>query len=496
MRQGHSHIRRLTLVALSVAIPLFCLVGFYFLAVRGTGRESSIDSIAILPLVHRSEDPNTEYLTDGITESLINSLSQLPRLRVMARTTVFRYKGQAADPQKVGRELGVRAVLTGRVLQRGDTLNIQADLVDVADGSQLWGEQYNRRLADILVVQEEIAKQISEKLQLRLSGEEKKQLAKRHTENTEAYQSYLKGLYHWNKRTEDGLKKGIEYFQQAVKSDPNYALAYAMLSDSYRLLASVPPKEILPLAKMAAARARELDDTLAEAHLALASDKLREWDWVGAEKEYRRAIELNAGFATAHQRYSFYLISTGRTEESLVEIKRAQLLDPVSLPINTSWGWRLHFARRYDEAIAQYRKTLEMDPNFAQARLRLGEAYEQKGMYQQALAEFQKARQLDDLPEVSAGLGHALAKSGRRGQAEKELDQLKELSKRSYVSPYHVALIYTGLGDKDRAFEWLWKACEDGSNVLTARIKLEPRFDSLRSDPRFLDLLRHIGLTP
>ena len=270
-----------------------------------------------------------------------------------------------------------------------------------------------------------------------------------------------------------------------------------MLSDCHHLLASyLPPKEISPLAKIAAMRARELDDTLAEAHLALASEKLYgEWDWVGAEKEYQRAIELNAGFATAHQRYSFLLMSKGRTEESLTEIKRAQRIDPISLTINTSLGWRLYFARQYDESIEQYHKTLELDPNFAQAHLRLGEALIQKGMYAEAIAQLQKARQLDNSSGVLAALGHAFAISGRRGEAQKVFDGLKELSKRKYVSPYYVALIYTGLGNKDQGLEWLQKACEDRSYQV-ALLKVEPKFDRLRSDPRFSDLVRRIGLTP
>jgi serine/threonine protein kinase/Tfp pilus assembly protein PilF len=492
------HSSRLAFVALAVVVLALGSVGLYWLALRDKSVDQAIDSLAVLPFANTSADPNTEYLSDGITESLINSLSHLRKLRVTARTTAFRYKGREVDPQKAGRDLNVRAVLTGKVVQRGDTLILQAELVDVAEGSQLWGERYSRKLSDVLAVQEVIAKQISEKLRLRLSGEEKNQLAKRYTENAEAYQLYLKGLYSWNKRTEEGVNKGIEYFQQAIEKDPSYALAYASLADCYDLLGGLlylPPKEALTRGKAAVVKALEIDDTLAEAHTMLASIRATyDWDWVGAEREYQRAIELNPSYATAHQRYSLHLMNMGRTEESLAEIKRALELDPVSLSINTSLGWRLHFARRYEQAIEQYRKTLEMDSTFGPAHFYLGQAYEQKGMYEEAIAEFHKAINFSRGQAVAA-LGHAYAMSGKRREARKVLYELEEQSKRRYISPYGMALIYTGLGEKDQAFAWLQRACEDHSFGLN-HLKVEPSLDSLRSDSRFRDLLRCVGLPP
>ncbi len=463
---------------------------------RGRRSRKAIDSLAVLPLVNASADPNTEYLSEGITESIINSLSQIPKLRVMARSTVFRYKGRETDPQEVGRDLNVRAVLTGRVLQLGDRLIIKAELVNVADGSQLWGEQYNRELSDIFALQEEIAQQISEKLRIKLTGEEKKRLTKRYTENTEAYQFYLKGRFYWNKRTSEAAKKGIEYFEQAIEKDPNYALAYAGLADSYALLGGydvLRPKDSYPRARAAATKALEIDDTLAEAHTSIARIRMAfDWDWLAAEREFKRAIELNPNYATAHHWYGMYLVRMGRFDEALSEIKQAQKLDPLSLIINADMGAPLFFARQYDQAIEQHRKTLEMDLNFPPTHLRLGAAYEQKGMYQEAIAEYQRAIELSgDNTKTSVVLGYAYAVSGRRAEAQKELDQLKEQSN----SPYDIAMIYTALGDKEQAFEWLEKAYEDRSGGLVF-LKVDPGLDSLRSDPRFADLLRRVGLTP
>ncbi|HYE66088.1 MAG TPA: protein kinase, partial [Pyrinomonadaceae bacterium] len=468
----------------------------------GSGRRSrkAIDSLAVLPLVNASADPNMEYLSDGITESIINTLSRLPKLHVMARSTVFRYKGRELDPQQVGRELGVRAVLAGTVLQHGDNLHVQAELVDVANGWQLWGEHYDRKPADIFAVQEEIAKEITENLRLRLSGEQKKQLTKRHTENAGAYQLYLKGRYHLNKRTEEGFKKGIEYFQQAIDMDINYALAYAGLSDSYILLERygvLKPKEAIPQAKAAVLKALEIDDSLAEAHTSLAYAKLiYDWDWLAAEGEYTRAIELNRNYATAHHWYGWHLSHTGRHAEALAEMKWAQELDPLSLIINTNMGTILYFARRYDEAITQLQKTLELDASFIVAHQWLGRAYEQKGMYVEAIAEHRTVLNiLGNEPESLASLGHASAVSGRSGEARKVVDKLRKLSKRRYVSPYWIAIIYTGLGEREQAFEWLEKAYEERFDWLIF-LKVEPMFDSLRSEARFADLMRRVGLTP
>jgi TolB-like protein/Flp pilus assembly protein TadD len=459
-------------------------------------------SLAILPLVNSSADPNAEFLSDGITESIINNLSQLPQLRVVARGTVFRYKAQDVDPLRVGRELDVRAVLTGRVLQLGERLVVRAELVDTGDGSQLWGEQYDRQLSDVLAVQEEIARRISEKLQLRLTGEEQNLLAKRHTENTEAYHEYLKGRYFWNKRTEEGLKKGIEHFRQAIELDPLYALAYVGLADSYVVLGSfgvsaLAPGEAFPRAKEAATKALEIDETLSEAHSALAySLESYDWDWDAARREFMRAIELKPDCTTAHHWYGLeYLTAMGRLDEAFAEIRRAHELEPLSLSINTDFGFIPYLMRQYDRAIGEYRKALELDQNFVYTHWKLGLAYEQKAMYEEAIAEFHKAIALSGgSAQAVVLLGHAYALAGRREEALKVLDELSEMSKRMYVSSYRRAAIHLGLGDKERAYEWLERAVEERDAWLVW-LKVDPVLDDLRSDSRFAKLVERIGLT-
>jgi TolB-like protein/Flp pilus assembly protein TadD len=477
-----------------LALALAIAASIYLLAVRG----KTIDSLAVLPFANAGGDPNKEYLSDGITENLINSLSQLPRLRVTARTLAFRYKGPQVDPQKAGHDLHVRAVLTGRVVERDGALNIQADLMNVDDGSQLWGRQYARKLSDILTLQEEIAREVTEKLRLRPTAEQQKRLAKRSTENTEAYQLYLKGRYYWNRRTEQTLKRAVEYFQQAIDKDPGYALAYAGLADCYAVYGSyevASPRESGPKAKATATRALEIDNTRAEPHATLAMAKMQyEWDWAGAEREGQRAIELDPDYATAHQWYGICLAATGRTEQAVASLKRAQQIDPLSLIIQAQVGYELHFARRYDEAIEQIRKALDMDSNFARGHWYLGMPYEQKAMYREAIAEFRNAFELSGgSPSVQGRLGHAYAVSGNRQKALQAIADLHELSKRRYVSPFDTAVIYTGLGDKERTLEWLEKSLEDRSWGMV-RLKVDPRFDPLRADPRFASLLRRMGL--
>ncbi len=462
------------------------------------GRGEAIDSVVVLPFVDTNRDPNTEYLSDGITESLINSLSQLPNLRVIPRSSAFRYKGRDVDPRTVGKELNVRAVITGRVLQRGDTLVIGTELVDVIHDSQLWGGQYSRKVTDILPVQEEISREISEKLRLRLSGEDKKRLTKRYTENTEAYQLYLKGRYHWNKRTAEGLKKAVEYFQQAIENDPSYALAYAGLGDSYSIMSwydVLSPRDAFPKAKAAVLKALELDPRLAEAHTSLAYIQSNyDHDWSAAEAEFRRAIELNPNYVTAHHWYALFLRDSARMEEAKAEIRRAMEVDPLSLIVNDAAGAIFYNAREYDRALEQYRKTLEMDPNFLPAHREIGFSYEQQGDYDKAVAELQNARQLapNDM-HVLGWLGHVYAVSGKGSEAQKLLDELRKRSRSGYVPAYSWGLIYTGLGNKDQAFAWLKKACDERDDWL-ATLKVDPRFDSLRSDPRFQNLLRCVGL--
>ena len=468
------------------------------LATRRARPRKPIDSLAILPLINESGDPDTEYLSDGITESIINNLSQLPKLRVMARGTVFRYKGREIDPLRIGQELGVRALLTSRLVQRGETLIVKTELVDTEDGSHLWGDQYNRELSDIFKIEDEISKEISENLRLKLSGAQKKQLAKRHTENTAAYQLYLKGRFYWNKRTEEALKKGIEYFQQAIDLDSGYALAYAGLADSYNILASyssLAPKDAFPISKAAATRALELDDKLAEGHASLAFVRFGyDWDWKQSERGFKQAIKLNPGYAWAHNWYAVTLAAFGRFEEAFAEINRACDLDPLSLAINTNRGWLLHLARRYDEAIEQYLKTIEFDGAFGLAHRRLAQTYEQKQMNDEAVAEFQKALALsgEDLELLSAR-GHFCAMRGDIDRALEVLTQLEAISNCRYVPAYLIARVYLGFGDNDRVFEYLDRACEERYGYL-AYIKVDPIFDIIRPDARFESLTRRIGL--
>ncbi|MGH9902924.1 MAG: tetratricopeptide repeat protein, partial [Pyrinomonadaceae bacterium] len=374
------------------------------------------------------------------------------------------------------------------------------ELVDATDGRQLWGARYDRRLAEILAVEEEIAREISERLKLRLTAEDERRLTKRHTSDTEAYQAYLRGRYYWNKRTDEWLRRGIREFERAIEIDPRYALAYAGLADSYTLLYNyylLPPKESIPKAKEAAVRALEIDETLAEAHTSLAYALWEyDWDWKGAEREYRRAIELDPTYATAHHWYALFLASAGRFDEAMGEIRRARELDPPSLIINANVGMIHYFARRYDEAIAECRKVIEMDPDFAPARIKLGWAYHHRGLHRESVAEFEKVMKLiGDGAGMRGAAAYVRAAAGDREAARKTLGELVELSEREYVSPYLIATLYAGLGDHDRAFEWLDKALADRSSWMVY-VKVEPTLDGLRTDPRFADLLRRTGLSP
>jgi len=464
---------------------------------QGAQSHKVIDSLAILPLVNNCADPNMEYLSDGITESIISSLSQLTQLRVMAWSTVSRYKGKEVDPRELGRDLGVQAVLTGRVVQPGERLVIKTELVNAMDGSHLWGESYSCEPSDILGIEAEISRAISEKLLVRLTTEERKQLTKRYPDNVEAYHAYLRGRYFWNKRSEEGLKKGIEHFQQAIDEDPGYAAAYAGMSDCYTILVvryGLASEEGIPKAKAAAMKALEIDDTLAEAHTSLAHSLLHNWEWEKAEREFKRAVELNPNDANAHNFYAEYLRAMGRVEQAISAQKRAQELDPLSL--NFSTGAALYFARRYDQAIDQCQKTLEMDRNFFLAHYTLGQAYEQKGMFDEAIRALQRAVELSpDNIEMLAGLGRVLAVAGRRKEARRIVDQLEAGMEHRHSWQYDIALIYAGLGEDDQAFECLEKGYEwrDGMMI---HLNVEPRFDSLRSDPRFQDLVRKMGLPP
>ena len=485
--------------ALAVALLLFGLnIGGLRDRVFHGSTRGRIESIAVLPFANVSNDPKTEYLSDGITESLINSLSQLPNLSVTSRNTVFRYKGQGADPQKLGHDMGVRAILTGRLIQTGDELMISVSLEDVRESRQIWGEQYNRKLSNLVSVQQEIAADIYARLRPKLEGEERKLLAKRSTENVEAYQLYLQGLFYWNKWTEADFKKAADYFTQAVQKDSRYALSYAGLADTYSLLGAagyLPPSEAWPKAKAAAMQALEIDDTLAEAHTSLALVKEHfEWDWTGAETEFRRAIELNPTSATAHHWYGDYLANMARPEEGLRETKKAQELDPLSLIINTTLGWQLYLAHRSDQAIEQLRKVLDIDAKFTPARRILEEVYAQSGRQKEAVEEREKVLSLSGSPELAASIAEDFSKYGYKGVQQSWLDGLTEISKHGYVSPFSIAEGYMRLGQKEKSFEWLERAYEEHDSGLVS-IAVEPMFDPVRAEPRFKDIVRRMKLS-
>ena len=481
-------------VVIVAAIIGVTLAAFAYVYLSRGKDNTSVESIAVLPLVNESGNTDVEYLSDGMTETLIGSLSRLPNLNVKARSSVFRYKGKDTNAQTIGKELNVQAVLTGRVVQRGEQLILNLELVDAKTENVIWSEQYNRKQADLVSLQTEIARDVSDKLRVKLSGADEQRLAKNPTENSEAYQLYLKGRFYWNKRTGAGFNQAIDYFRQAIEKDPNYALAYAGLADCYVLRPGRQNQE-LSKAKEAAARALALDPTLAEAHASLGMAKtLGDRDWAGARAEFEEAIRLNPKYATAHQWYGILLSIQGKHDEALAEINRAVELDPLSLIINTDKGRILYYAHRYDEAIRQLQDTLKMDADFGMAHNILGWCYAEKGMYDQAVAEMEKSMELG----VSSGgalgrIGYAHARAGKRDEAKKVLAQLEERSQQSYVSPYTFAAIYAALGERDRAFSLLQKAIDE-SAAGQSFMKVDPVFADLRPDPRFADLVRKVGL--
>ncbi|HEU4509774.1 MAG TPA: protein kinase [Pyrinomonadaceae bacterium] len=471
-------------------------LGYYL---RGRNSGTVADSVAVLPFDNQNGDPDTEYLSEGLTESIINNLSQIQSVRVVARSSVFRYKGRGADPVTVGRELGVSTVLTGRMLHRGENLSVSVELIDVRDNKQIWGERYERKVTDLLAVQREIARDIAERLELKVSGAEQARVSRQYTEKSEAYELYLKGRYHWNKRSPEGLKKSIEYFTQATAIDPNYALAYTGLADAYAVLPNfdrkVSRRDVIPRAKDAALKAVALDHDLAEAHTSLAVIFRKfDFDWAGAERHLQRAIELNPNYPTAHQWYGELLIHQGRFDEGLAEVRRALELDPLSLITNLVLGMGLNSARRYDEAIAQLQKTLELDPNFADANGFLAQSFAHKGMYAEAVAANARQMALEGAPPaVIEAAKNAFAKSGWQGYLRFLLKTLE--SRENPARLEAIAILYGQLGEKDKAFEWLEKAYNERADGL-ALLKVDPWYDPLRSDPRFTDLLRRVGFPP
>ncbi len=485
-------------VGIAAVVLLLALLGLDLERLRdrllGGPAPGPITSLAVLPLENLMGDPEQEYFVDGMTEALISELAQIGALKVISRTSVMRFKGTDKSLPEIARDLGVDGIIEGSVLRAGDQVRITAQLIEGATDRHLWASNYERDLSNILALQSEVARAIAREIKIKLTAREQARLASPRPVNTEVYQLYLRGRYHWNQRTQEGFKKGLEFFEQALERDPTYPLAYAGLADTYSLLANyffLPPQEAFPRAKAAAMKALEIDDTLAEAHTSLAFARHHyDWDWSGAEEEYKRALELNPGYATAHQWYAEYLTTVGRHEEAIAEIRRAQELDPLSLVIDSNVGRLLYHAHRYDQAIDELQNTLKLDPNYFWAHVFLGMAFEQKGMYAEAMAEAQKVVALaGGGPNVV--LARAYAASGRMDDARKMLKALQQRYGED-VESYSMGGIHAALGEKDEAFAWLEKAYDEHSFFLVF-LKTEPWFDPLHTDPRFADLLGRLS---
>ena len=482
--------------AIALGLVVVILVGWML---RLRSRPSiEIRSLAVLPLESLSSDPSQEYFADGMTDELITDLAQISALSVISRTSVMPYKRARKPLSQIARELNVDAVVEGTVLRSGDRVRITAQLIQASADKHIWSQSYEGDLRDTLALQNKVARAIADQIRINLTPQEQAALKNEKVVNPEAYESYLKGRYFWNKRTADGLKTAVAYFDEAIKSDPNYARAYAGLADSYALMGDwqygvLTPKEALPRAEAAAIKALELDSTLGEAHnsLAFTLDGF-DWDWGSAEREFKRALELNPGYATAHHWYAWHLALAGRNAEAIAEMKRAQNLDPLSLIISADLAELLVIAHSYDESIDQSRKTIEMDPNFALAHNQLALAYIQKGKYSEAISELEKAVRLSgDSPICSANLARAYAASGRTNEALKLLSDLKKGSNAVYSRATEIAMVYAALGDKNQAMNWLEKGYQERFNP---GVLLRPGFDPLRSDPQFQDLSRRVGL--
>jgi len=457
---------------------------------------ASINSLAVLPFKNESNDPSAEYLSDGVTESIINNLSQLNSLRVVARSSVFRYKQTKLTTASVARHLGVRLIVSGRILQLGDRVIIRTELVDMSDERQLWGGQFHRKLSDVLSVQGEISEEISKALESQLTREERHRLTKHYTDNSEAYHLYLKGRYHWNKFTQLSLRTAVDFFSRAIEVDPGYALAYAGLADCYYRLSNVyaPTQDEMPKAKAAAMRALEIDPNLSEAHAALGlSNLFYELDWAGAEKAFRRAIEINPNSAIAHQRLGLYFNLLTRFEEAEEELELARQIDPLSL--NLSWSFALMYflARDYERALDEIQTTLELDRHYLPVLYLQGRTYEQLGQIDRAIATFEEALALNDAPTFLAGLAHTYATAGNRRAARSIMEQLEERSRHTHVSAYAKAVIHMSLGERNEALACLERAYAERCEMITW-LKIDPAFDPLRYDPRFSNLLKRVGV--
>ena len=490
--------RKMVVSAAYAVVIVALLVGATFLW-RNRSDHREISSVAVMPFVNVSSDPNSEYLSDGITETLINNLSELPNLAVMTRSSVSRYKERDVDPQTVAKDLKVEALVTGRIVQRGDELTISAELIDARTNRNLWGERYDRKLSDALAVQQEITGAISTKLRERLSGETKTQIVKGGTNNPEAYQLYLKGIYYWGQRTPEALEKSKGYFNQAIQKDPGYAAAYAGLANYYVTAPDyepIPENEAAPKAKAAAEKALAIDNTSAEAHAALAAANWSLFDFAGAEVEFRRALELNPNLPNAHHWYGLFLSWESRDQEALSHIRRAVELDPLNLQYNSNLGQILCNAHQYEECIDQLKKTLDMDVNFAYAHNMLRVAYRDTGKYDLSLEQWRKSATLandqDDLA-IAEEAAKVYAKSGLKASVEREIELRKQLAKHRYVDPAEIAYEYAFLGDKEQSFAWLDKARAEKSGALE-NIKIVHPLEQWHSDPRYSTLLKQLGL--
>jgi TolB-like protein/DNA-binding winged helix-turn-helix (wHTH) protein/Tfp pilus assembly protein PilF len=502
-RKSQFALPRIAVLVAAVLAGSALISGITVHYVRGVnaskGKASLSSSLVVLPLENLSGDKEQDYFADGMTDDLIANLAKIRSLRVISRSTAMAYKGTHKPLPQIATELNVDAVVEGTVMRVGNRVRITAELVQVSTDRHLWADTYESQIGDVLTLQNRVSSAIVDEIRINLTPEDKVRLAKNPSVSPEAYEEYLKGRYYWNKRSGEGFAKAIRYFENATRRDPQYALAYAGLADSYGIIGaimygSVPADEAAPKAKAAAVRALQIDPSLAEAQTSLATAKFNyDWDWAGAAEGFKRAIQLDPSYATAYQRYSLYSIAMGRFDDSLEQIKKARDLEPLSISINASFGWRLYLAREYDRSIAQLRDTLEMDPSYGWAHLTLGQAYEQKGQYDLALQELQRAVEIShSSPLMVSALAHAYALSGNQSEARKLLAQLDAQSKKQYVSPFYVAIVYLGLGKNELAMNWLQKAYADRSNGLVF-LKVEPELDPLRSDPRFISLLRKLN---
>jgi len=490
--------RRRWVAGLAIGFILVLVGAGAFLSYSRRSR-GEISSVAVLPFVDASKDPNTEYLSDGLTESLINNLSQISNLAVMSRASVFHYKGRDVDPQAVARDLKVEGIVTGRIVQRGEQLIVSAELIDARTNHNLWGDQYDRKLSDALAVQQEITSAISAKLREHLSGETQKAVGKGGTKDPEAYQLYLKGTYYWEKRTPESLEKSKDYFNQAIDKDPSYALAYVGLANYYSVVPDYSPisnSEILPKERSAAQKAVAIDDSLAESHTSLASAYWDSWDWDAAEREFKRALELNPNYGNAQHWYGLFLSWLARHAEAIPHLRRAVELDPLNLQYNSNLGQVLGAARQYDASVEQLKRTLEIDPNFGQAHLQLSGEYRNMGKYDLWLEEWKKGATLFDDREdlaIAEEVARVYFQSGRKAALAREIELRKQLAKRRYVDPTEIAYRYADVGDKDQAFLWLEKAYAEKARGLQS-IKAGRAFEPFHSDPRYIDLLKRMGL--